>query len=252
MYGMYMRTCWIMMISAAIATAESPRTPVLVELFTSEGCSSCPPADLLLSHLQQSQPIPGVEVITLSEHVDYWNQLGWTDPFSSAGLTERQRQYASVLRGDGVYTPQMVVDGKTGFVGSDSQKALRAIAEAAKAPRTGIELRCGANPGTLAVRIDNGPEADADVTLAIAENGLQSNVTRGENRGRLMAHAGVARSITLIGRGKKRQPFSAEPKLAIDRGWRRENLSAVVFLQDRASHRILGSGRIALSACAVN
>src|SRR5882724_10951247 len=134
----YMRIWWLIMISA-VAAAETPRTPVLVELFTSEGCSSCPPADLLLSRLQQSQPIAGVEVITLSEHVDYWNQLGWTDPFSSASLTERQRQYTAVLRGDGVYTPQMIVDGKIGFVGSDRQKALPAIAEAAKAPRTGID-----------------------------------------------------------------------------------------------------------------
>src|SRR2546430_11354979 len=139
-----MRIWWIMTISAAIAAAEAPPTPVLVELFTSEGCSSCPPADLLLSRLQQSQPIAGVEVIALSEHVDYWNQLGWTDPFSLAGLTERQRQYAAALRGEGVYTPQMVLDGKTGFVGSDSQKALGAIAQAAKSPRTGIDLRCGA------------------------------------------------------------------------------------------------------------
>ena len=238
------------MISAAIATAEAPRTPVLVELFTSEGCSSCPPADRLLSHLQQSQPIAGVEVIALSEHVDYWNQLGWTDPFSSAGLTERQRQYSAALGGDGVYTPQMIVDGKIGFIGSDSQKALRAIAEAARAPGAGIDVRCA--PATLAVRIETGPEDEADVMLAIAENGLQSNVTRGENRGRLMAHAGVARSVTLIGRAKKRQPFSAESKLVIERGWRRENLSAVVFLQDRANRRVLGAGRIALSACSVN
>jgi hypothetical protein len=225
--------------------------PVLVELFTSEGCSSCPPADLLLSRLQQSQPIPGVEVITLSEHVDYWNQLGWTDPFSSAVLTERQRQYAAVLRGDGVYTPQMIIDGKTGFVGSDSQKALQAISEAAKTPKTAVDLRCGGAPSTLLVRID-GPDADADVALAIGENGLQSNVTRGENRGRLMAHAGVARHIAVIGRAKKRQRFSAQPRLAIEKGWRRENLSAVVFLQDRTSRRILGAGHIALSACAVN
>src|SRR5260370_31679799 len=148
-----MRIGCLFFLTMVMAMAESPRTPVLVELFTSEGCSSCPPADLLLSHLQQSQPIPGVEVIALSEHVDYWNQLGWIDPFSSAGLTERQRQYASVLHGDGVYTPQMVVDGKTGFVGSDSQKPLRAIAAAAKAPRTGIDLRCGAKPASLSVLI---------------------------------------------------------------------------------------------------
>jgi len=182
-----------------MTAAEPPRTPVVVELFTSEGCSSCPPADLLLSHLQQSQPVPGVQIISLSEHVDYWNQLGWPDPFSSAGLTERQRQYAAVLRGDGVYTPQMVVDGKIGFVGSDSQKALRAIAEAARAPKTGIDLRCGGNPSTLSVRINSGPDADADVALAIAENGLESNVTRGENRGRLMAHSGVTRRVARVG-----------------------------------------------------
>jgi hypothetical protein len=127
-----MRTWWIMMISASLAASEPAPTPVLVELFTSEGCSSCPPADELLSRLQQSQPVAGVEVIALSEHVDYWNRLGWADPFSSAALTERQRQYATVLRGNRVYTPQMVVDGQAGFVGSDSPQALRAIAEAAE------------------------------------------------------------------------------------------------------------------------
>jgi len=145
----------------------------------------------------------------------------------------------------------MIVDGKTGFVGSDSQKALQAISEAAKTPKTAVDLRCGGAPSTLLVRTD-GPAADADVALAIGENGLQSNVTRGENRGRLMAHAGVARHIAVIGRAKKRQRFSAQPRLAIEKGWRRENLSAVVFLQDRTSRRILGAGHIALSACAVN
>src|SRR5258708_13431813 len=104
MYGMHMRTWWIMMISAAIAMAESPRTPVIVELFTSEGCSSCPPADLLLSHLQQTQPVAGAQVISLSEHVDYWNQLGWTDPFSSPDFTELQRQYAAPIRANAVHT----------------------------------------------------------------------------------------------------------------------------------------------------
>ena len=108
----YMRTCWIMIIPAAFAMAESSRTPVLVELFTSEGCSSCPPADLLLSRLQQSQPIPGVEVITLSEHVDYWNQLGWRDAFSQRTFSERQREQ-SRRRGVGfVVTPQLLLNGR--------------------------------------------------------------------------------------------------------------------------------------------
>ena len=216
-----------------------------MELFTSEGCSSCPPADLLLQRLQQEQPIAGVQVIPLSEHVDYWNQLGWKDPFSAAGFTDRQRQYAEP------YTPQMVVDGTTAFVGSDAQRALRVIAEAAKAPKTSVSLRCAANPSGLQIRIDS-MRSGADVMLAITENGLQSNVTRGENRGRLMAHTGVTRSLTVAGHAKKGQSFAADPRIAIDQSWKRENLSAVVFLQDRASRHVVGAAQIAIAGCPAN
>jgi hypothetical protein len=233
------------------ATLNAAPIPVVVELFTSEGCSSCPPADLLLRRLQQEQPIPGVEVITLSEHVDYWNQLGWKDPFSSRGFTDRQRQYADLFRKDGPYTPQMVVDGAAEFVGSDGPRALKVIADAARRPKASINLSCQANPLRLQVRIDNVRE-DADVLLAIAENGLESNVIRGENRGRRMGHDGVTRHLAVIGRARKQQPFTAEPKIAIERDWRRENLSAVVFLQDRSSYRIQGAGKIAIPACAAN
>jgi hypothetical protein len=240
----------IVALAAALNAAAAP-APVVVELFTSEGCSSCPPADLLLRRLQKEQPVPGVEVIPLSEHVDYWNQLGWKDPFSSASFTARQGQYANLFRRDGPYTPQMVVDGAAEFVGSDGPRALKAIADAARRPKATVALACQANPFRLEVRIDNVRE-DAEVVLAIAENGLESNVLRGENRGLRMGHDGVTRRLTVVGRARKQKPFAADPKIAIEKDWRPENLSAVVFLQDRSTYHIQGAGKIAIPACAAN
>lgn len=239
----------MLLLLAAMAKAES--TPVLVELFTSEGCSSCPPADALLTRLQQDQPVPGARIVVLSEHVDYWNQLGWADPFSTRGVTERQGRYAEAHQGDGPYTPQMIVDGVTGFVGSDGRRALAVIAAAAAKPKTGVALRCAGNPPALSIHID-GDHDDADVALAIAEDNLSSNVLRGENRGRQMAHNAVTRRLAIVGRARKHEAFQAEPRIEIENGWRRENLSAVVFLQSRSSHKVLGVGKIAITACAAN
>ena len=113
----------VLLLVVLPAGAVEGRTPVLVELFTSEGCSSCPPADVLLMQLGKEQPIPGAEVIILSQHVDYWNRLGWTDPFSSKEFSKRQEEYAFSLRVDGPYTPQMVVDGRVEFNGSNARQA---------------------------------------------------------------------------------------------------------------------------------
>src|SRR5579863_7858053 len=116
------------------------RVPVLLELFTSEGCSSCPPADHLLEILDQKQPVAGADLIVLSEHVDYWNGEGWKDPFSSSQFTARQQDYTNRYNFDGVYTPQLVVDGRFGCVGSDGREASSAIQKAIRERKIPIEI----------------------------------------------------------------------------------------------------------------
>jgi hypothetical protein len=225
---------------------------VLVELFTSEGCSSCPPADKLLTELEQSQPVAGATVIALSEHVDYWNRMGWKDPFSSADFSRRQVDYAKSLGIEDYYTPQMIVDGRTELVGSKRSAALEAVGKAALAQKAAItaELKDGAsNSISLSVQAENVPEVShgdkADVMLALAESGLRSKVSKGENSGRELAHSSVARKLVKIGTvdGKS---FRGEQALRLDSAWKRENTKAVVFIQERSSHRILGATAINL------
>lgn len=225
----------------------SGRTPVVVELFTSEGCSSCPPADALLSQLTKTQPIAGADVIALGEHVDYWDGVGWADPFSSRRFSARQSDYSQAFRKDTVYTPQMIVDGQTQFVGSDEDEARAAIARAARRPKAHVSLtRTG---DTLAVRVDHLPASakndPAEVVLAITEGGLSSSVGGGENAGRRLGHSAVVRRLTPLGTVPG-GAFSASPTVKPASGWRRENLSAVVFVQERASRRIVGAAEVGL------
>lgn len=226
---------------------------VLVELFTSEGCSSCPPADKLLTELEQSQPVAGATVIALSEHVDYWNRLGWRDPFSSADFSRRQIDYAKSLGIEDYYTPQMIVDGRTEFVGSKRSAALDAVGKAALAQKAAItaELKDGAsNSVSLSVQAENIPDVShgdkADVMLAVTESGLRSKVAKGENSGRELAHSSVARKLVKIGTVDG-QSFHGEQAIKIDSGWKRENTKAVVFIQERSSHRILGATAVSLT-----
>src|SRR5690349_2662664 len=170
---------------------SQPASPVIVELFTSEGCSDCPPADRLLYQLEQTQPVPGAEIIPLEQHVDYWDHEGWRDPFSSSRFTLRQRDYVYAFNLPTAYTPQMVVDGASEFVGSDVHRALAAIAQAARAPKANLQIQqCSdapSNPHSVLLRVSlasfSGWNAKhgADVLLAITEDNLASNVTAGEN-----------------------------------------------------------------------
>ena len=242
-------------VEAAAAPAAARRA-VVVELFTSEGCSSCPPADALLARLEQTQPVEGAEVIPLALHVDYWNHLGWADPFSSRQFSERQGEYAAAFRNDSVYTPQMVVDGVKEFNGSNSSLAEEAIGKAAREPKGEVLLTRDATQADgsvgISVQIDKFPKPtdgeQANVLLAVTESGLASDVARGENSGRRLTHVGVVRSLKMLG-GLPEAPgntFKAETAVLIDKGWRRENLRAVVFAQERGTRRVLAAGSVKL------
>lgn len=224
-----------LLLAAGFAPAPAA-TPVLVELFTSEGCSSCPPADRLLARLAAEQPVPGALVVPLSLHVDYWNRLGWEDPFSSPRYTERQGAYSAHFGGAGrVYTPQMVVDGRAELVGSDERAARRAIESAAREPRAFVRV---VPDGAGAARVTvAGAAAEADVFLAIVEDGLASDVTRGENAGRKLAHAAVARDLRLLGRTDAAGRYDSTVPIAAGSGTRR----LLAFAQERGLGRVLGA-----------
>ncbi len=232
------------------ASATSASAVVLVELFTSEGCSSCPPADKLLTNLDQTQPIKGVQVIALSQHVDYWNQFGWKDPFSSADFSQRQLEYMKALHTKDVYTPQMIVDGQTEFVGSNLATAREAITKAARAPKADVSIAIktlAQKSVTLTVRVENVPDISrgdtADVMLAITESDLLSKVSKGENSGRELAHSAVTRKLTRVG-SVSGKAFSGEPRIDLGSTWKRQNMKAVVFVQERTSRRVIGAAAI--------
>jgi hypothetical protein len=240
------------LLCLACAQADDRRVPVVVELFTSEGCSSCPPADQLLARMDHNQPVPGVRVVALEEHVDYWNSLGWTDPFSSSQYRVRQNEYGRKFQTDSIYTPQMIVNGQTGFVGNDPDRAYQEIGRAAQAQTTLVELKTapnGKDPDLvdLSVQVTNpngGKARSSNVYLAVTENDLSSNVSRGENSGRLLRHAPVVRSFGVIGKLDARGSNTAQitNTLRLPHEWRRENLRAVVFVQERDSYKITGAG----------
>ncbi len=247
-------TLWEVLPPRAQVSAAAPgtaRTPVVVELFTSEGCSSCPPADALLAKLDEAQPVGGAEVIALEEHVDYWDSLGWKDPFSSPDWTRRQQEYAAAFGHGEVYTPQMVVDGQSEFVGSRERQSAKQIAEAARRTKTDVAVTTeqtgsgGTQSFTVRVgKVSGGTSGDtAEVWLAVTESKLQSAVTRGENAGEHLRHSAVLRTLRKIGAADagKEQAFAGDSNVHFDPAWKRENTRVVVLVQERKSKKILGA-----------
>jgi hypothetical protein len=208
---------------------------VLVELFTSEGCSSCPAADALLAEIDRTQPLPGIRVIVLSEHVDYWNHIGWKDPFSSPAFSRRQEQYARRFQLASIYTPQLVVDGKSEMVGSDERSVRQAILNAAKHPK--VPMRVQTSSTGLRIDIDAALADDAVLILASADSSTTvSDVKRGENSGRLLKHVAVVRSLKEIGVVSKGKPFATTVPVGEGTG----NKRWIAFLQERGQGRVIG------------
>ena len=211
---------------------------VVVELFTSQGCSSCPPADALLAVLDQDP-----NVLVLSEHVDYWDHLGWRDPYSSGAFSARQQRYVRRFAQDGPYTPQMVVDGRTQFVGSDARQARAAIAQAgrmAKVPvtlvREGDRVRV-----TVPALPADGKAKRAELWVAIVRPEGAADVSRGENAGRTLRHVAIVRSLAKAGTATRAEGVAHTFDLPPMEGgaWR-----VVAFLQEPGQGAILGAGRL--------
>jgi hypothetical protein len=231
----------------AVEKQKSEVVPVLVELFTSEGCSSCPPADNLLRQLD-AQPIPGVELIVLSEHVDYWNHIGWKDPYSSKFFSDRQSAYAQRFGGGTVYTPQMIVDGTREFVGSDRREAEQAIRKSRSEKKVPVavgtttvdgkvlhaQVEVGALPASLRAR-------SADIYVAVALNQAESQVLRGENEGRRLQHVAVVQSLTKVGTVDRNRNLAQNAAIKLEANSDTANLRVVVFAQDPSTGRVLGS-----------
>jgi hypothetical protein len=223
--------------------------PVVVELFTSEGCSSCPPADELLKELSERPSLVGIEVVALEEHVDYWNHLGWEDPFSAKTFSRRQSDYAEHFGRDGVYTPQMIVDGQTEFVGSRAPTAREEIRKAASARKLEIGLAPAAqsapdhpvlqiviqNPGGVPVK------SGAELWVAITERNLQSDVKAGENSGETLKHAAVVRSLQRVQMLAEPAGYTGQIELSLKPNWKKDDLFAVVFLSEPGSRKIIGA-----------
>jgi hypothetical protein len=238
--------------TSVVSATATPKS-VVVELFTSEGCSSCPPADVVLAKLDKMQA-SDVKVIALGEHVDYWNRLGWRDPFSDASFSNRQSEYARAFHNDQVYTPQMVVQGRSEFVGSDEVRAKSEIDLSAHdaSQFVPLTLTVHSRPGrkieiSVNAPATRGGNSDGSIFYAVTQDGLSSDVARGENAGRKLNHAAVVRRMDRlatydsgVGTSNVSKTISLKPETDL------RGLHVVAFIQRANTGAIVSAAEVDL------
>lgn len=227
-------------------TGAGKKVFVLLELFTSEGCPSCPPADANLAFLEKEQPFADTEIVTLALHVDYLNSVVWKDLYSSPIFSRRQQLYSQALKIGATYTPQMIVDGQTGFAGSNLAKAQKAILEAAKSPKATIEII--QTDEKFKIKISDIPaHQNATIFLAVTEDNLISNRKTGGATGKKVDSISAVREFKSLGMLPAGQlNLELETVLQMQPAWKKENLKLVVFVQENASRKVLGVNRKSL------
>jgi hypothetical protein len=232
---------------AVAQNAAHSRTPVVVELFTSEGCSSCPPADALLAKLDHDQPFDGAEIIVLGEHVDYWDGQGWHDRFSSAQFTQRQKEYASHLNISDVYTPQMIVDGTAQFVGNDGAHAQSSILRAEETPKLNLVLtQAVVNGHRVSASLSSSSPAPSDkikgdIYVALIDPTDTTEIRGGENRGVTLQHAGVVRTLQRVGSLKQLTSGPLSFNVTAPSDANPSQMRLVAFVQQSGPGAILGA-----------
>jgi hypothetical protein len=231
----------------AATPPDAAKTPILLELFTSEGCSSCPPVDVWAERLDAAQPIAGAEIIVLSEHVNYWDHDGWKDPFSSDQLTARQRGYEQILGIGDAYTPQVILNGAEEVRVANSAAQIRQTFEkAATAPMLAVKIESAAvDDGALTGRVAVDATSEkhgGDVFVAVTLDRTQTDVLAGENDGKKLTNVAVVRNLVKVGKLEKGKSFEAPFTVKLWPGADPANLRVVAFVQGSDLGKVLGAG----------
>jgi hypothetical protein len=234
--------------SSGQAADTAARTPILMELFTSEGCSSCPPVDIWVQKLDAAQPIPGAELIVLSEHVDYWDHDGWKDPYSSAKVTERQQEYMRRLGLGDVYTPQIILDGDVVLQPSKPEQIRQSFTQLSAAHMLPVRIESPAlepgDPDSLTGQVvvdDTAQQHGGDVYLAVALDKTVTDVLAGENDGKKLTNVAVVKELVKIGKVEKGKDLQQTFRVKLWKGADPSNLRLVAFVQESGEGKVLGA-----------